>query len=63
LGSAAFVAFHIAENEQILGLIHLKTSRDFLVDTISHPEGDFFRIYEVREGKLALIFEGGGGGC
>jgi hypothetical protein len=53
----------VDENEQILGFIHLKNRRDFLVNTISHPEGDFFRIYGIREGKLALIFEGGGGGC
>jgi len=51
------------ENEQILGLIHLKNGRDFLVNTISHPEGDFFRIYGTRDGELALIFEGGGGSC
>lgn len=50
-------------NEQILGLIHLKSGRDFLVDTISDPEGDTFRIYGIRDGRLAVVFEGGGGGC
>jgi hypothetical protein len=51
------------DNEQILGLIHLKNGRDFLVDTTRDPESDSFRIYGIRDGKLALIFEGGGGGC
>ena len=51
------------DNEQILGLIHLKNGRDFLVNTTSDPEGDSFRIYGVRDGKLVSIFEGGGGGC
>jgi len=51
------------ENEQILGLVHLKSGRDFLVNTTSHPEGDFFHIYGIKDGKLALIFEGGGGSC
>jgi hypothetical protein len=51
------------DNEQILGLIHLKNGRDFLVNTTSDPESDSFRIYGIRDGKLALIFKGGGGGC
>jgi hypothetical protein len=51
------------DNEQILGLIHLKNGRDFLVNATSDPEGDSFRIYGIRDGKLALIYEGGGGGC
>jgi hypothetical protein len=51
------------DNEQILGLIHLKNGRDFLVNTTSDPEGYLFRVYGIRGGKLALIFEGGGGGC
>ena len=51
------------DNEQILGLIHMKNGRDFLVNTASDPESDHFRIYGIRNGKLALIFEGGGGEC
>jgi hypothetical protein len=53
----------VDDNEQILGLIHLKNGRDFLVNTTSDPEGDSFRIYGIRNGILALIFEGGGGSC
>jgi len=51
------------ENEQILGLIHLKSGRDFLVNAESDPETDTFRIYGIRNNKFALIFNGGGGGC
>jgi hypothetical protein len=53
----------VDESEQILGLIHLKSGRDFLVNTVSDPESQFFRIYGIRDGKLSLIFFGGGGGC
>jgi hypothetical protein len=51
------------ENEQILGTIHLMSGRDFLITSISDPETQFFRIYGIRDGKLALFFSGGGGGC
>jgi hypothetical protein len=51
------------DNEQILGLIHLKSGRDFLVTSSNNPEGNSFRVYGVRDGKIVLMFEGGGGGC
>ena len=51
------------ENEQILGTIRLKNGREFLLTTISDPETQFFRIYGIREGKLTMVFSGGGGGC
>jgi hypothetical protein len=51
------------ENEQILGLVHLKSGRDFLVNTESEPEGDQFRIYGIQNGRFVLIFKGGGGEC
>lgn len=51
------------ENEQILGVIHLTSGRDFLVNTVSDPESQYFRIYGIRDGQLKLIFKGGGGGC
>ncbi|MFZ1085902.1 MAG: hypothetical protein WAN35_13135 [Terracidiphilus sp.] len=53
----------IDENEQILGLVHLKNGRDYLVNTVSDPETQFFRIYGIRNGKLTLVFSGAGGGC
>jgi len=51
------------ENEQILGLIHLKNGRDFLVSTESDPETSSFRVYGIRDGRFGLVFTGGGGGC
>jgi hypothetical protein len=51
------------EDERILDVIHLKSGKDFLVNTVNHPEGQFFRIYGIRDGKLSLVFSGGGGGC
>jgi hypothetical protein len=51
------------ENEQILGIIHLTNGKDFLVNTVSDPESQYFRIYGIRRGQLSLVFEGGGGGC
>jgi hypothetical protein len=51
------------ENEQILGIIHLKNGRDFLVNTVSHPEGQYFRVYGIQGGRLTLVLSGGGGSC
>ena len=53
----------VDDNEQVLGLVHLKNGRDFLITTTSDPESQHFRIYGMRDGKLAIVFEGGGGGC
>jgi hypothetical protein len=51
------------DNEQILGLIHVKNGRDFLVSSSNNPEGNSFRVYGIRDGKVTLILEGGGGEC
>jgi hypothetical protein len=51
------------DNEQILGVIHLRGGHDFLVSTSSNPEGNDYRVYGYRNGKLLIIFRGGGGGC
>jgi hypothetical protein len=51
------------EQEEIIGLVHLKNSRDFLIDGVTDPETYSYRIYGIRDGKLALVFKGGGGGC
>jgi hypothetical protein len=51
------------ENEQILGMVHLRSGRDFLVNTVSHPEGQYFRVYGIRDGKPTVVYWGGGGGC
>jgi hypothetical protein len=51
------------ENELVLGTIHLKNGRDFLVTTVSDPESQSFRIYGLKDGRLAVIFSGGGFSC
>ncbi len=51
------------EDESILGVIHLKSGKDFLVNKVSDPETYSFRVYGIRDGKLTLVFSGGGGGC
>jgi hypothetical protein len=51
------------DNEQILGVIHLRGGHDFLVSASSNPEGNDYRVFGFRDGKLVIIFQGGGGGC
>jgi hypothetical protein len=51
------------ENEQVLGTIHLKGGRDFLITTDSDPESQTFHVYGIREGKLTLVYSGGGSSC
>jgi hypothetical protein len=51
------------ENEQVLGTIHLKSGRDFLITTISDPESQIFHVYGMRNGKLSLVYSGGGSSC
>ena len=51
------------EKEQVLGTIHLKSGRDFLITTISDPESQIFHVYGMRNGKLSLVYSGGGSSC
>jgi hypothetical protein len=51
------------ENERILGQIHLTSGRDFLITTVSDPEGQWFRVYGIRSNKLTKVFDGGGSSC
>jgi len=51
------------ENELVLGTIHLKNGRDFLVTTVSNPESQSFRICGLKDGRLTLVFSGGGASC
>ncbi|HMD77658.1 MAG TPA: hypothetical protein VKG86_09815 [Terracidiphilus sp.] len=51
------------EVERILGTIHLKSGRDFLITTVSDPESQWFRVYGIRNGHLTLIYSGGGSSC
>jgi len=51
------------DNEQILGVIHLRGGHEFLISASCDPEGNEYRVYGYRDGKLVMIFQGGGGGC
>lgn len=51
------------EEERVLGTIRLKSGRDFLITTANDPESQWFRVYGIRDGHLALIYSGGGSSC
>ena len=51
------------EDQRILGTVRLRTGRDFLITTVSDPESQSFRIYGIRDGRLALVYSGGGSSC
>jgi hypothetical protein len=50
-------------NELVLGTIHLKNGRDFLVTSVNDSESQIFRIYGIKNGRLALVFLDGGSSC
>jgi len=51
------------EDERILGTLRLKNGREFLVTTACDPESQRFRVYGIRDGKLTMVYEGGGSSC
>lgn len=51
------------ENERVLGTIRLKSGRDFLITVVSDPESHSYHVYGIRDGKLTLIYAGGGSSC
>lgn len=51
------------EEERILGTIGLKNGRQFLITAVSDPESNYFRVYGIQAGHLALVYEGGGASC
>ena len=51
------------EEERIVGTIHLKSGRDFLITTVNDPESQSFRVYGIRNGVLTLVYSGGGSSC
>jgi len=63
-----FVVLHWKQNtsdeqEEVLGTIRMMNGRDFLITTVSDPESQSFRIYGIHNGKLKLVFSGGGSSC
>jgi hypothetical protein len=51
------------EDEAVVGTVHLKNGCDFLVTTVTDPEGQWFRVYGIRQGKLVMVYSGGGSSC
>ena len=51
------------EDEAVLGTVHLTNGRDFLITTVTDPEGQWFRVYGMRHGKLVRVYSGGGSSC
>ena len=68
MGGRGFEFLHWKENieddnEQILGLIHLKNGRDYLLTSTVDPETQHFRIYGIQNGTLSIVFETALQGC
>jgi hypothetical protein len=53
----------VDDNEQVLGTITLKSGKEFLITSVNDPEAQFFRVYAMRNGKIEMIFSGGGSSC
>ena len=51
------------ENEQVLGTVTLKNGREFLIASVNSPEAQFFRVYAMRNGRIEMVFSGGGSSC
>ena len=51
------------EDERVLGTIHLKSGKEFLISVVSDPESQSFRAYGIVAGKLTLVWSGGGSSC
>jgi hypothetical protein len=51
------------EHEIMLATVHLTNGRDFLITTVTDPEGQWFRVYGTRQGKLVRVYSGGGSSC
>lgn len=50
-------------NEQVLGSVVLKSGKEFLVTSVNSPQAQFFRIYAMRNGRIQMVFSGGGSSC
>lgn len=51
------------EDERVIGTVHLKGGRDFLITTVCDSESQTFRVYGIRDGKLVMVYFGGGSSC
>lgn len=51
------------EDEQVLGVIRLKSGHDFLVTSVNDSEAQWFRVYGIHNGELVIVYSGGGSSC
>ena len=51
------------EDERVIGTILLKSGRGFLITTAIDPESQRFRVYGIRDGRLVMVYSGGGSSC
>jgi len=51
------------QDQQVLGTIRMKNGKEFLITTMSDSESQSFRIYGVVDGRVKLVFWGGGSSC
>lgn len=51
------------EDERVIGMIRFKSGLDFLVTTASDPESQRFHVYGMQNGKLVIVYSGGGESC
>lgn len=49
--------------ERVLGIIRLKSGRDYLITTVNDSESQIFRAYGILHGRIVMIYSGGGSSC
>jgi hypothetical protein len=49
--------------ESALGVIRLKSGKEFLLTVEHDPEGHVYYAYGLKNGRLAIVFKGGGSSC
>ncbi len=49
--------------ESALGVVRLKSGKEFLLTTENDPEGHRYYVYGIKNGRLEIVFKGGGSSC
>lgn len=50
-------------NEQAMGVIRLRSGREFLVTAVDDSESQYYRAFEIQDGRVKVVFSGGGTSC
>jgi len=51
------------DSQRVVGAIRLKSGREFLITSVNESESQSFRVYGIRDGKLTMVYSGGGSSC